>query len=374
MPTSTRGGGATVTSSYSGPYATQINAAARANGLDPWWLAAILWVENRFKTNGTSSAGAVGIAQIQLSSHPDVTVAQAQNPNFAIPWAAQYLASLRGRAGGSVTKATMFYNTGPNATQSTLDSAGVAYLDQVNAAYKDLKSKAGVGPPVYDVLKPQQGVNLNSVDPSLLGRLYALAVSLGKTITLTSGYRAGGNDPHARGAAVDATINGQPIGDVVDNATFQKFGLQSGNVAGFYPGHEGDYPRSPNDPAGADPVHVQLPGGTPTQGFNPTVNHGSWLAGVSGWVQKNAGLLGQIGIGVAGGPILGPAAAVGAGMLGLGSDVTGAVTGALGFSWKSLYDAMFWLLFMLLGFALIYLGITRLFDVKPIATIRGGAA
>src|SRR5205807_369000 len=128
-------------------------------------------------------AGAAGIAQIELSAHPDVTRAQAENPNFAIPWAARYLASLRTRAGGSLSQATMYYNTGPNATQDTLDSAGAAYLDQVRAAYSDLKGSAGIGVPIYNVLKPQQGVNLNSVDPSLLGRLYALAVALGKTIT-----------------------------------------------------------------------------------------------------------------------------------------------------------------------------------------------
>lgn len=117
---------------YAGPYAALINRSARANGLDPWLLAAVLWIESRFNPKAHSAAGAVGIAQIELSAHPSVTVAEAQNPAFAIPWAARYLAELKKRAGGSTTGALRAYNTGSTAPSP----AGNAYAHKVLGARK----------------------------------------------------------------------------------------------------------------------------------------------------------------------------------------------------------------------------------------------
>jgi Transglycosylase SLT domain len=122
---------------YSGPYAALINRSARANGLDPWLLAALLWVESRFNPKARSSAGAVGIAQIELSAHPDVTAAEAENPSFAIPWAARYLALLKRHAGGSTVGALRAYNTG----SSKPSPAGNHYADSVLGQRKTLRGQ-----------------------------------------------------------------------------------------------------------------------------------------------------------------------------------------------------------------------------------------
>lgn len=97
------------------PYANTINSSARRNGLDPWLLAALLWVESRFNPKARSATGDVGIAQINLASHPGVSQAEAENPAFAIPWAARYLATLKRSAGGSASGALRAYNTGSSA-------------------------------------------------------------------------------------------------------------------------------------------------------------------------------------------------------------------------------------------------------------------
>lgn len=109
------------------PYANLINSSARRNGLDPWLLAALLWVESSFHAHARSSTGDYGIAQINLASHPNVTQAEADNPAFAIPWAARYLATLKREAGGSAAGALRAYNTGSSASSP----AGNSYATKV---------------------------------------------------------------------------------------------------------------------------------------------------------------------------------------------------------------------------------------------------
>ena len=99
-------------------------------------------------------------------------------------------------------------------------------------------------------------VDWRHVNPILLRQLNALGRQIGKVIVIFSGYRSnaysqkvGGfaGDPHTRGIAVDATIGGKPIGQVVSARLFKEFGLRSGNVPNFYKGKP-------------DPSHVDLVG------------------------------------------------------------------------------------------------------------------
>lgn len=97
------------------------------------------------------------------------------------------------------------------------------------------------------------------LNPVLLDALDQIAKRYGP-ISIQSGYRSsdysakvGGyaNDPHSRGEAVDAYINGRPIGEVVPLDVLRQYGLEGGNSPGFYPaGGNG----------GRDPEHVQIPG------------------------------------------------------------------------------------------------------------------
>lgn len=116
------------------------------------------------------------------------------------------------------------------------------------------------------------GVDWQHVDLRLLSALDRAARQLGVTITLTSGFRTpahsaavGGysNDPHTRGVAVDALVNGQPVASYPGMADeLRHVGLEPGTSSDFYRGRP-------------DPVHVQIPG----SGVNKSVRAQSTLAG-----------------------------------------------------------------------------------------------
>lgn len=86
-------------------YMAPLFAAATAkHGLPPRLLEAVAYRESRFRPeiiDGTlrSTAGAVGVMQIIPKWHPKVGEAGAKDPQRAIPYAAQFLAYLRGRFG-----------------------------------------------------------------------------------------------------------------------------------------------------------------------------------------------------------------------------------------------------------------------------------
>ena len=106
----------------------------------------------------------------------------------------------------------------------------------------------------YPFLQFESQVDWQHVDPSLLQKLNMLGAQAHKIITVFSGYRSdkysaqvGGfaGDPHTRHIAVDANIDGKPIGSVIKPAQFAAVGLITGNQPNFYKGKP-------------DPSHVQL--------------------------------------------------------------------------------------------------------------------
>lgn len=108
----------------------------------------------------------------------------------------------------------------------------------------------------YPGLAAQSQVDWEHVNPRLLQVLSKQAQKHGIVIVLNSGYRDnaysvahGGfaNDPHTHGTAVDAYVNGHPIGDVISPEEWAKLGVRSGNTPGFYKGKP-------------DPEHLDLMG------------------------------------------------------------------------------------------------------------------
>jgi hypothetical protein len=103
---------------------------------------------------------------------------------------------------------------------------------------------------LYPFLHFDSGVNWQHVDPTILRSLNRLGMSKGVTITVTSGFRTvaqqqylrdhakelglvrgvtvakPGTSDHNRGAAVDATVDGKPIGKVFAASAFAKVGLK----------------------------------------------------------------------------------------------------------------------------------------------------
>lgn len=99
-------------------------------------------------------------------------------------------------------------------------------------------------------------VDWQHVNPRLLDSINREAKKRNAVATVISGYRSndysvanGGfkGDPHTKGLAVDAYINGHPIGDVISPDEWSKYGVRSGNTPGFYKGKP-------------DPEHLDLIG------------------------------------------------------------------------------------------------------------------
>jgi len=85
--------------------------SAQENELDPALLASHLWTESGYNPKAFNN-GDYGIAQINLASHPDVTEEQANDPNFAIPFAAKLLKSKIDEFGGDYNRGIAAYNVG----------------------------------------------------------------------------------------------------------------------------------------------------------------------------------------------------------------------------------------------------------------------
>ena len=59
-----------------------------------------------------------GVAGIDKKFHPEVTDAQAFDPEFAVDWMGRYLATILKKNGGDVYSALREYNGGPNFASS----------------------------------------------------------------------------------------------------------------------------------------------------------------------------------------------------------------------------------------------------------------
>lgn len=108
------------------PYDDTINAAAKQHGIDATVLKRLLGTESSFNPNAvgtmTPQGQAHGIAQIMTDIH-GVSPAQARDPAFAIPFAAQLLAQNLRKTGGNYEQALQMYK-GAVSAKGKADMAG----------------------------------------------------------------------------------------------------------------------------------------------------------------------------------------------------------------------------------------------------------
>lgn len=110
------------------------NAADR--GLDPGFLARLLWKESRFEPGAVSPAGAQGIAQFMPGTADLYDLDDPFNPALAIHKSAWYLAHLRDMF-GNIGLAAIAYNGGENraarflAGQTTLPYETLDYVEAI---------------------------------------------------------------------------------------------------------------------------------------------------------------------------------------------------------------------------------------------------
>ncbi len=99
------------------PYASEITAAAQANGLDPALLAGLIKQESGFNPDAGSPAGARGLAQLMPGTAAGLGVTNVLDPVQSINGGAKYLKQQLDAFGGDVAKALAAYNAGPGAVQ-----------------------------------------------------------------------------------------------------------------------------------------------------------------------------------------------------------------------------------------------------------------
>ena len=124
-PRRSRAGAPTTTAAATGasalpagtPYAAEITAAAKANGLDPALLAGLIKQESGFNPNAGSAAGARGLTQLMPGTAAGLGVTNVLDPVQSINGGAKYLKQQLDAFGGDVTKALAAYNAGPGAVQ-----------------------------------------------------------------------------------------------------------------------------------------------------------------------------------------------------------------------------------------------------------------
>jgi soluble lytic murein transglycosylase-like protein len=117
LPAATTAAGTGAALPASVPYAAQITAAARANGLDPALLAGLIKQESGFNPNAGSGAGARGLTQLMPATAAALGVTNVLDPQQSIEGGAKYLKRQLDAFGGDVTKALAAYNAGPGAVQ-----------------------------------------------------------------------------------------------------------------------------------------------------------------------------------------------------------------------------------------------------------------
>ena len=116
-------------------YTSQLVDAARENGLDPAFVAAVVRCESRFKPSAVSPVGAVGLMQIMPETGAwiaeqlavvDFTTEKLCDPDINLRFGAWYLRWLLDRF-GTRNDALMAYNAGPNRADEWLSGSGAVF-------------------------------------------------------------------------------------------------------------------------------------------------------------------------------------------------------------------------------------------------------
>jgi soluble lytic murein transglycosylase-like protein len=117
-----------------------VHDAARAHGVDPALIKAVIYVESRFNPDALSRTGARGLMQLMPATARELGVKNAFNERQNIHGGTKYLRQLLKRFRGNLSLSIAGYNAGPNAVKI---HGGIppyretrAYVREVLSAYR----------------------------------------------------------------------------------------------------------------------------------------------------------------------------------------------------------------------------------------------
>jgi soluble lytic murein transglycosylase-like protein len=121
-----------------------VNANARAWGVDPALVKAIIANESGFDANATSKTGAQGLMQLEPGTAGELGVDNAYDPLQNISGGTRYIRGLLDRFHGDVRLAVAAYNAGPATVERYNGvppySETQAYVENVLDTYQHYKS------------------------------------------------------------------------------------------------------------------------------------------------------------------------------------------------------------------------------------------
>jgi soluble lytic murein transglycosylase-like protein len=117
VPTTTTGTTGSSSLPAGTPFAAQIEASAKRNGIDPALLAGLIKQESGFNPHAGSPAGAQGLTQLMPGTARGLGVSNPFDPAQSIEAGARYLKQQLDHFGGDVARALAAYNAGPGAVE-----------------------------------------------------------------------------------------------------------------------------------------------------------------------------------------------------------------------------------------------------------------
>ena len=113
---------------------------ARAWGVDPYLVAAVVWVESGYCPGAVGRAGEVGLGQFMPGTWARTTGAPVEwraHPDWALWATAKHLRELYFAVGGDWRKALWAYNAGLGAAQrGRVPASTLRYAEKVLAVYR----------------------------------------------------------------------------------------------------------------------------------------------------------------------------------------------------------------------------------------------
>jgi soluble lytic murein transglycosylase len=127
---------------YPTPYQSEIDEAAKTNGLDPALLYGLVRQESRFVADIVSAAGAVGLMQLlpptarwvaKQTGHGDLRSLKLDDPALNVELGSYYLRYVMDRFGGLPALAAAAYNAGPGRADSWRAASleGAIYVETI---------------------------------------------------------------------------------------------------------------------------------------------------------------------------------------------------------------------------------------------------